>query len=75
MSQGTAQWMYKPQISFYPSANMTVPLQDLEANINDNTAAMWHMATTSNAQTSQIDRQHIHTAEGDNSTDKAKEER
>ena len=62
-------------ISFYPSANMIAPLRGLEANINYDTAAMRHMPTTNNAKASQIDRQHIHTVEGNNGTDKAKEER
>ena len=36
---------------------------------------MWHMPTTGDANAGQIDGQHFHTVEGDNGTDKAKEER
>ena len=58
--------------SSYTSANVTVPLRGPEANINGDLAETSDMTT---AKASQIDRQCIHTVEGDSGKDKDKEER
>ena len=64
-----------PHTTSYSSENMTVPLHDPGVNINDDPAATWNMTTAGDAKASQIDRQCIHTVEGDSDNDKEKEER
>ena len=44
-------------------------------DINDDPAATWNMTTAWDANSSQIDRQCIHTVEGDSVNDKEKEKR
>ena len=63
-----------PHTTSYSSTNTTVPLHYLGANINDGPAATWNMTTAGDAKACQMDRQCIHTVEGDSGNDKLKEE-